>query len=80
MVLTHLTQLPAHLPGIADDLAWVVGRTPAKAAVISEVRPTVRGKFLFVGEEKFFVRGVTYGTFRPDANGDDGTTARKETT
>ena len=34
------------------------------------VRPTVRGKFLFVGEEKLWVRGVTYGTFRPDENGD----------
>ena len=32
-------------------------------------RPQVRGKFLFVGEEKFWVRGVTYGTFRPDKNG-----------
>ncbi|HKU38881.1 MAG TPA: glycosyltransferase [Polyangiales bacterium] len=30
------------------------------------VRPSIRGKFLFVGEEKFFVRGVTYGAFRPD--------------
>jgi glycosyltransferase involved in cell wall biosynthesis len=32
-------------------------------------RPHVRGKFLFVGEEKFWVRGVTYGTFRPDEDG-----------
>lgn len=32
-------------------------------------RPHVRGKFLFVGEEKFWVRGVTYGTFRPDQSG-----------
>jgi glycosyltransferase involved in cell wall biosynthesis len=32
-------------------------------------RPHVRGKFLFVGEEKFWVRGVTYGTFRPDESG-----------
>jgi glycosyltransferase involved in cell wall biosynthesis len=32
-------------------------------------RPTVRGKFLNVGGEKFYVRGVTYGTFRPDADG-----------
>jgi O-antigen biosynthesis protein len=30
-------------------------------------RPHVRGKFLFVGERKFWARGVTYGTFRPDA-------------
>ena len=34
-----------------------------------DVRPTVRGKFLFVGDEKLWVRGVTYGTFRPDADG-----------
>ncbi len=33
-------------------------------------RPSVRGKFLFVGEEKLYVRGVTYGTFRPDSAGD----------
>jgi glycosyltransferase involved in cell wall biosynthesis len=32
-------------------------------------RPRVNGKFLFVGEEKFWVKGVTYGTFEPDANG-----------
>ena len=31
------------------------------------MRPVVRGKFIFVGNEKFYVRGVTYGTFRPDA-------------
>lgn len=34
-------------------------------------RPRVRGKFIFVGTEKFFVRGVTYGTFHPDKNGDE---------
>ena len=28
-------------------------------------RPRVVGKFLFVGEQKLWVRGVTYGTFRP---------------
>src|SRR5438874_1380622 len=32
-------------------------------------RPLVRGKFIFVGDEKFYVRGVTYGAFRPDASG-----------
>ncbi len=29
-------------------------------------RPHVRGKFLFVGEEKLYLRGVTYGTFNPN--------------
>jgi GT2 family glycosyltransferase len=33
------------------------------------VRPQARGKFLFVGEEKLYVRGVTYGAFRPDERG-----------
>jgi GT2 family glycosyltransferase len=32
-------------------------------------RPTVRGKFLFVGDAKYWVKGVTYGTFRPDDAG-----------
>jgi GT2 family glycosyltransferase len=38
----------------------------ASTPVDESARPTVRGKFLFVGDEKFYVRGVTYGTFRPD--------------
>ena len=33
-------------------------------------RPVVRGKFLFVGDEKLWVRGVTYGTFRPQVGSD----------
>jgi GT2 family glycosyltransferase len=32
-------------------------------------RPHVRGKFIFVGDEKLYIRGVTYGTFRPDSTG-----------
>jgi GT2 family glycosyltransferase len=34
-------------------------------------RPVVRGKFLFVGDEKLIIRGTTYGTFRPDEHGDE---------
>jgi GT2 family glycosyltransferase len=33
------------------------------------IRATARGKFIFVGEEKFYIRGVTYGPFRPDEQG-----------
>jgi O-antigen biosynthesis protein len=33
------------------------------------LRPRTRGKFLFAGEEKLYVRGVTYGPFRPSENG-----------
>jgi len=35
----------------------------------STERARAEGKFLFVGDEKFYVRGVTYGTFQPDADG-----------
>jgi GT2 family glycosyltransferase len=34
-------------------------------------RPRVGGKFLFAGGEKIYVRGVTYGAFRPDAQGNE---------
>ena len=33
-------------------------------------RPEVRGKFIFIGEEKYWVKGVTYGTFRPNEQGE----------
>ena len=33
-------------------------------------RPRVHGKFLYTGNTKIWVRGVTYGTFRPNAEGD----------
>ena len=32
----------------------------------SRIRP--RAKFFFEGEKKFFVKGVTYGPFKPDAD------------
>jgi GT2 family glycosyltransferase len=31
----------------------------------------VRGKFFYVGEEKLYVRGVTYGAFKPDGGGNE---------
>jgi len=35
----------------------------------AKLRIRVSGKFIFLGDRKFHVRGVTYGTFRPDADG-----------
>ncbi len=43
----------------------------SSAHLTGELRPCVRGKFIFLGDEKFYIRGVTYGTFRPDQNGDE---------
>ena len=36
---------------------------------MGSIRPRVQGKFLFAGEEKLYIRGVTYGPFRPSADG-----------
>ena len=33
-------------------------------------RPHVRGRFLFRGDEKLYLKGVTYGTFPPNARGE----------
>jgi GT2 family glycosyltransferase len=43
-------------------------RTPANSNAKMQ-RLRVQGKFLFVGDEKFWIRGVTYGTFKPDHSG-----------
>jgi O-antigen biosynthesis protein len=37
--------------------------------VAESIRPKVCGKFLYVGDNKIYLRGITYGTFRPDAEG-----------
>lgn len=51
---------PAHAAGEQADIAQQ-----------ASARPTVGGKFLFAGGEKLWVKGVTYGTFRPRADGCD---------
>jgi hypothetical protein len=52
----------------------VSGARGAVAPVLGDavvLRPSVRGKFLWVGDEKLIVRGITYGTFRPGPDGSD---------
>jgi len=44
---------------------------PPVAAPVTTERPQARGKFLFAGGDKLLVRGVTYGAFRPRANGEE---------
>jgi O-antigen biosynthesis protein len=44
------------------------GAASAGSAPLAE-RARAEGKFLFVGDKKLYVKGVTYGTFRPDENG-----------
>src|SRR5262245_37287117 len=46
-------------------------QTPSSTApqVANKPRPRVDGKFLCVDGRRFWVKGVTYGTFAPDADG-----------
>ena len=48
-----------------------VARSPDPFPAPSFRRVSVDGKFLSAGGETFFVRGVTYGAFRPDGNGNE---------
>lgn len=56
-------ELPVRGPEIIRDFI------PASEEVSTHGRVTSGGKFLWVGQEKFYVRGVTYGTFRPGKDG-----------
>ncbi len=47
---------------------WEAALSPRSPSV-GVVRPRPWGKFLYVGDEKHWVRGVTYGTFRPSEDG-----------
>src|SRR6266568_1487293 len=49
-------------------MGQVTEQSSKELTLVAE-RPRVRGKFLFLGEEKFWVKGVTYGTFAQDENG-----------
>jgi O-antigen biosynthesis protein len=45
------------------------GAVPTLAGQPAGTRPEVHGKFFRVGDEKLYLRGVTYGPFAPDADG-----------
>ena len=51
-----------------DKQPVLFGDTPY---VRSCSRPHVQGKFIFAGEEKLYIRGATYGAFRPNEDGDE---------
>ena len=52
-------------PPSAGGALPAVGLSSARQGAASH-RPRARGKFLYVGDDKFWIRGVTYGAFRPD--------------
>src|SRR5574341_1769136 len=45
--------------------------TPMSPPIMAGGRPRVRGKFVFLEDKKFYIRGVTYGTFRPREDGSE---------
>jgi GT2 family glycosyltransferase len=50
----------------ANEAASNGGADVQTAVLTPPQRPRVVGKFLYVGREKFYVKGVSYGAFRPD--------------
>ena len=69
----HATAVQSVKEAKARALSGQASSVPAdprgRAAVAA--RPSVRGKFLWIGDQKLYLRGVTYGTFRPDAAGEE---------
>src|SRR5881628_4213317 len=55
-------------PQSAGGSLPAVGLSSARQGAASH-RPRARGKFLYVDDDKFWIRGVTYGAFRPDQDG-----------
>ncbi|MCC6193380.1 MAG: glycosyltransferase [Burkholderiales bacterium] len=56
-------------PVSQDNAPAAAARRSPAAEALAAARVAARGKFLFVGERKYWVKGVTYGPFRPDADG-----------
>lgn len=44
---------------------------PISTPTMAGGRPRVCGKFVFLEDQKFYIRGVTYGTFRPREDGSE---------
>lgn len=64
----------------AERLTLPAAPKPPPVVVEPGVRPHVRGKFLYVGDQKYWVRGVTYGPFAPGPDGQEyGTRGQVET-
>ncbi|MGI8605112.1 MAG: glycosyltransferase [Verrucomicrobiales bacterium] len=51
-------------------IALIAPKAAQKRAGMPAPRPVVSGKFIFIGRQKFYARGVTYGPFQPDQSGE----------
>jgi len=52
-------------------MTLTAGSRPVTKPTPLRARPSARGKFIWAGDEKLYVRGVTYGTFAADDDGDE---------
>lgn len=52
----------------SNGLSATLTPSIAVPSVTAGVRPCVKGKFLFVDDEKLYVCGVTYGPFLPSGD------------
>ena len=68
-ILRFLANAIATDAQVAPPIAPGVCGTSGLTRVPTLVRPCARGKFIFIGDEKFYIRGVSYGAFHPDASG-----------
>ncbi len=64
-----LKAVPRNGASRKKEVAQFFLNPPKSIPIVEDVRPRVAGKFIFVGDEKFYIRGVTYGPFHPDENG-----------
>ncbi|MDQ3953102.1 MAG: glycosyltransferase [Actinomycetota bacterium] len=62
------TSAPARGPDAVEE---ATSDTVGVASAEPAARPEVRGKFLYSGGEKMYVRGATYGAFEPDEHGNE---------
>src|SRR5262249_8848449 len=67
--IAELRDAPGIIPKRLPLAQREISRPEATDTEQPLTRPHVKGKFFFVGEEKLWVRGVTYGTFSPDESG-----------
>lgn len=64
------TVAPAADSAVSAQAESPTGRVDARSGYETALRPSVRGKSLYLGERKLIVRGVTYGPFGSDPDGD----------
>jgi GT2 family glycosyltransferase len=65
------SKLPAARPPVNHAIRSTLSRRFIISSAVSNSAPVrVQAKFFFEGDRKFFVKGVTYGPFAPDDQGD----------